>query len=62
MVRRLRRRRSGLLKVHPSVMGHTSVLAFLTIMMLFVPCAATVAVMKREMVDRIWFQGLVSGY
>jgi ferrous iron transport protein B len=23
--------------------------------MLFVPCAATVAVMKREMADRIWF-------
>jgi ferrous iron transport protein B len=23
--------------------------------MLFVPCAATIAVMKREMADRIWF-------
>ena len=45
----------GLLKVLPSVMGHASALAFLTVLMLFVPCAATVAVMKREMADRIWF-------
>ncbi len=45
----------GLLKVLPSVMSHASALAFLTVLMLFVPCAATVAVMKREMADRIWF-------
>ncbi|MBE0556460.1 MAG: ferrous iron transport protein B, partial [Proteobacteria bacterium] len=45
----------GLLNVLPSVMGHASALAFLTVLMLFVPCAATVAVMKREMADRIWF-------
>ena len=36
-------------------MGHASALAFLTVPMLFVPCAATIAVMKREMADRIWF-------
>ncbi|MDO9230089.1 MAG: ferrous iron transport protein B [Syntrophales bacterium] len=45
----------GLLKVLPSVMGHAPALAFLTVLMLFVPCAATIAVMKREMADRRWF-------
>jgi ferrous iron transport protein B len=45
----------GLLNILPSVMGHASALAFLTVLMLFVPCAATIAVMKREMADRIWF-------
>jgi len=45
----------GLLQVLPSVMGHASALAFLTVMMLFVPCAATITVMKREMQDKRWF-------
>ena len=45
----------GLLKVLPAVMGHAPALAFLTVLMLFVPCAATIAVMKREMADRLWF-------
>ena len=45
----------GLLQVLPSVMSHASALAFLTVLMLFVPCAATIAVMKREMADRLWF-------
>ncbi len=45
----------GLLKVLPAVMGHAPALAFLTVLMLFVPCAATIAVMKREMADRRWF-------
>jgi ferrous iron transport protein B len=45
----------GLLQVLPSVMSHASGLAFLTVMMLFVPCAATIAVMKREMQNRVWF-------
>lgn len=45
----------GLLKVLPTVMGHAPALAFLTVLMLFVPCAATIAVMKREMADRRWF-------
>ncbi|MHB9098944.1 MAG: ferrous iron transport protein B [Syntrophales bacterium] len=45
----------GLLNVLPTVMSHASALAFLTVLMLFVPCAATIAVMKREMADRIWF-------
>jgi ferrous iron transport protein B len=45
----------GLLNVLPTVMSHASALAFLTVLMLFVPCAATIAVMKREMADRTWF-------
>ncbi|MCX5821036.1 MAG: ferrous iron transport protein B [Deltaproteobacteria bacterium] len=45
----------GLLQVLPSVMNHASALSFLTVLMLFVPCAATIAVMRREMADRLWF-------
>ena len=47
----------GLLQILPTVMSPASALAFLTVVMLFVPCAATVAVMRREMADRIWFGG-----
>jgi ferrous iron transport protein B len=45
----------GLLQTLPSVMSHASALSFLTVTMLFVPCAATIAVMRREMADRLWF-------
>lgn len=45
----------GLLKVLPTVMSHASALAFLTVLMLFIPCAATIYVMKREMANRSWF-------
>jgi ferrous iron transport protein B len=45
----------GLLKVLPTVMSHASALAFLTVLMLFIPCAATIYVMKREMANRPWF-------
>jgi len=47
----------GLLKVLPNVMGHAPALAFLAVLMLFVPCAATIAVVRREMADRRWFIG-----
>jgi ferrous iron transport protein B len=47
----------GLLQVLPTVMSHASAIAFLTVLMLFVPCAATIAVMRREMADRLWFYG-----
>jgi ferrous iron transport protein B len=47
----------GLLQILPAVMSPASALAFLTVVMLFVPCAATVAVMRREMADRVWFGG-----
>ena len=36
-------------------MGHASAVAFLAVLMLFVPCAATVAVMKQEMGSWRWF-------
>ena len=45
----------GLLQTLPSVMSHASALSFLTVVMLFVPCAATIAVMRREMANRLWF-------
>jgi ferrous iron transport protein B len=45
----------GLLHVLPDVVSHASALAFLVVLMLFVPCAATVAVMKQEMGSWKWF-------
>ncbi len=45
----------GLNQVLPRVMSHASALAFLVVLMLFVPCAATVAVMKQEMGSWKWF-------
>ena len=45
----------GLRQALPQAMGHASALAFLVVLMLFVPCAATVAVMKHEMGSWKWF-------
>jgi ferrous iron transport protein B len=45
----------GLRQVLPKVMAPASALAFLVVLMLFVPCAATVVVMKREMGSWKWF-------
>jgi ferrous iron transport protein B len=45
----------GLLRTLPAVMSHASALSFLTVVMLFVPCVATIEVMRREMADRLWF-------
>jgi ferrous iron transport protein B len=45
----------GLVRLLPSVISAASGLSFLVVLMLFVPCAATVAVMKQEMRDRKWF-------
>jgi ferrous iron transport protein B len=39
----------------PTVVSNASGLAFLVVLMLFVPCAATVAVMKRELGNWKWF-------
>jgi ferrous iron transport protein B len=47
--------REGLLQVLPQVMSPASALSFLVILMLFIPCAATVAVMKRELGSWKWF-------
>ena len=45
----------GLAAALPKVVSPASGLAFLTVLMLFVPCVATVAAMKREMEDWKWF-------
>jgi ferrous iron transport protein B len=45
----------GLVRLLPTVVSHASGLSFLVVLMLFVPCAATVTVMKQEMKDRRWF-------
>jgi ferrous iron transport protein B len=45
----------GLRQVLPTMMSHASAAAFLTVLMLFVPCAATVVVMKQEMGSWRWF-------
>ena len=47
--------RDGLVHTLPTVMSHASALAFLVVLMLFIPCAATLAVMKRELDDWRWF-------
>jgi ferrous iron transport protein B len=47
--------REGLLQVLPQVMSLPSALSFLVVLMLFIPCAATVAVMKRELGSWKWF-------
>jgi ferrous iron transport protein B len=45
----------GLLQVLPQAISHASALAFLVVLMLFIPCAATVTAMKREMGSWKWF-------
>ena len=45
----------GLLQVLPNVVSSASALAFLVMLMLFIPCVATATVMKREMENWKWF-------
>lgn len=45
----------GLMKVLPNVMSHASSISFLVTFMLFIPCAPTFVVMKREMGSWKWF-------
>ncbi len=52
--------REGLQEVLPRVMGQASALAFVVVLMLFIPCAATVAVMKQEMGSWKWFLGSIA--
>ena len=47
--------RDGLSNMLPTIMNHESAAAFLVIMMLFIPCAATIAVLKKEMNNSKWF-------
>jgi ferrous iron transport protein B len=45
----------GIRNVLPHVMSYASALSFLVMLMLFVPCAATLVVMKQEMGEWRWF-------
>lgn len=45
----------GIRNVLPNVMSHASALSFLVVMMLFIPCAVTVAVMRQEIESSKWF-------
>jgi ferrous iron transport protein B len=45
----------GLREVLPRVVSHASALAFMTVLMLFVPCAGTISVMSKEMESKKWF-------
>ncbi|MBP7528208.1 MAG: ferrous iron transport protein B [Syntrophorhabdaceae bacterium] len=45
----------GLMTVLSGSIPHASALSFLVVLMLFIPCAPTIAVMKQEMGDRKWF-------
>lgn len=49
----------GLASMLPSVMSHASAAAFLVVMMLFVPCVATIAVLKQEMNSSKWFYSTI---
>jgi ferrous iron transport protein B len=47
--------RDGLSNILPTIMSHESAAAFLVVMMLFRPGAATIAVLKKEMNSNNWF-------
>ena len=49
----------GLVNVLPQVMSHASAAAFLVVMMLFIPCAGTIAVLKKEMNSNKWFYSTI---
>ncbi len=50
----------GLSAVLPGVMSHASAAAFLVVMMLFIPCVATIAVLYKEMNSNKWFIGALA--
>jgi ferrous iron transport protein B len=45
----------GLMNVLPTVVSHPSAIAFLFVLMVFLPCAPTITVMRQEMNDWKWF-------
>jgi ferrous iron transport protein B len=51
--------RDGLSNILPTVMSPESAAAFLVVMMLFIPCAATIAVLKKEMNSNKWFYATI---
>jgi ferrous iron transport protein B len=53
--------REGLRTVLANAISPASALSFLVVLMLFVPCAATLAVMRQEIGNRKWFLGTLAG-
>jgi ferrous iron transport protein B len=51
--------KDGLVAVLPTVMSHPSAAAFLVVMMLFIPCVATIAVLRQEMNSNKWFYATI---
>ena len=51
--------RDGLSQTLPTVMSHGSAAAFLVVMMLFIPCVATIAVLRKEMNSNKWFYSTI---
>ncbi len=49
----------GLAALLPTIMSPASAAAFLVVMMLFIPCVATIAVLKREMNSNKWFYSTI---
>jgi ferrous iron transport protein B len=52
--------REGLAQTLPTVMSTQSAAAFLVVMMLFIPCAATIAVLRKEMNSNKWFYSTIA--
>ncbi len=51
--------KDGLTVVLPTVMSAASAAAFLVVMMLFIPCAGTIAVLRQEMKSNKWFYATI---
>jgi ferrous iron transport protein B len=52
--------REGLTNILPTIMSPESAVSFLVVMMLFIPCAATIAVLKKEMNSNKWFYSTIA--
>jgi ferrous iron transport protein B len=50
----------GLSAVLPTIMDRASAAAFLVVMMLFIPCVATIAVLRKEMNSNKWFYSTIA--
>jgi ferrous iron transport protein B len=51
--------KDGLSQTLPTIMSPESAAAFLVVMMLFIPCAATMAVLRKEMNSNKWFYSTI---
>ena len=52
--------KDGLAMTLPTIMSPESAAAFLVVMMLFIPCAATIAVLRKEMNSNKWFYSTIA--